>query len=554
MGVINILKHELDNKLPHWLTQSDALTKSHDRIYNKHRKRYLDEQKAEREAADPNLKPGPHLFSERATPEWTEEDHPRGQPENAGQFADAGGGGSSAPSAGGAAPSKKQPYIPGLAPTAEEAAQMAAAAAANKKIALNDFTEDKIKLHRNIERDKSKADKFMEVWDQHVGVDPGEFKNEFLGGLNATMEVDHSYDEEDDGGPIENKLTIVGKLLDAADNEIGSYSREIDFLNNEATSAYFELKKGATGGGVGKTLLAANVAYYQKLGLDRVNTQANIDVGGYAWAKYGYVPTDDDWRTLQDSLLEDLGGAPVEVYSWGDMTSDQQSSIYDRWREDTFSDFENMEQEHWQESGRALEQAKSELADSFSSESQWAKNAVDKWSSEHPDTAAINRPTDLMDSISVDYDGDGEGRNDPDITIDRERLTLSDDEHDALHETLVNAFNGRAEDNAVDIMPSTSDVRAAQESYWDDAVDDAYKFKWAEDNGALPTTESDGDAEDEDLRALAEDSDPKAIWAIADSLKGKDLLLGTNWSGVLELHDPDTMTRFNAYVGKQRAE
>ena len=49
---------------------------------------------------------------------------------------------------------------------------------------------------------------------------------------------------------------------------------------------------------------------------------------------------------------------------------------------------------------------------------------------------------------------------------------------------------------------------------------------------------------------LARSSDPKALWAIADSEKGKDLLLGTSWSGVLDLKDKQTMARFHAYVGK----
>ena len=58
------------------------------------------------------------------------------------------------------------------------------------------------------------------------------------------------------------------------------------------------------------------------------------------------------------------------------------------------------------------------------------------------------------------------------------------------------------------------------------------------------------DEQHDGLMKLARSSDPKALWAIADSEKGKELLLGTSWSGVLNLKDKQTMDRFNAYVGK----
>ena len=56
--------------------------------------------------------------------------------------------------------------------------------------------------------------------------------------------------------------------------------------------------------------------------------------------------------------------------------------------------------------------------------------------------------------------------------------------------------------------------------------------------------------EKDPLLAALHSSDPKSIWKVADSPKGKELLLGTNWSGVLKLNDKETMDRFNKYVGK----
>jgi hypothetical protein len=51
---------------------------------------------------------------------------------------------------------------------------------------------------------------------------------------------------------------------------------------------------------------------------------------------------------------------------------------------------------------------------------------------------------------------------------------------------------------------------------------------------------------------LARSSNPKALWAIADSSQGRNLLLNTKWSGVIDFKDKQTMDRFHAYVGKAK--
>jgi hypothetical protein len=59
-----------------------------------------------------------------------------------------------------------------------------------------------------------------------------------------------------------------------------------------------------------------------------------------------------------------------------------------------------------------------------------------------------------------------------------------------------------------------------------------------------PTTEADP------LLAAVRSSNPKSIWKVADSPRGKELLLKTGWSGVLNLKDPEAMARFKEYVGR----
>lgn len=48
------------------------------------------------------------------------------------------------------------------------------------------------------------------------------------------------------------------------------------------------------GKGYGTSILRAQVAEYKRLGVAKMNVTANIDVGGYTWAKMGYAPTSLD--------------------------------------------------------------------------------------------------------------------------------------------------------------------------------------------------------------------------------------------------------------------
>ena len=64
----------------------------------------------------------------------------------------------------------------------------------------------------------------------------------------------------------------------------------------------FELKKTQTGLGYGKKFLKNSIDAYQDMGVDKVETLANIDVGGYAWAKYGYLPTEEGLKSIKKHI------------------------------------------------------------------------------------------------------------------------------------------------------------------------------------------------------------------------------------------------------------
>jgi GNAT superfamily N-acetyltransferase len=114
-------------------------------------------------------------------------------------------------------------------------------------------------------------------------------------------------------------LWVNGEILKDG-QRIGGISRTFDADTGYAQHRSFGLRRSEQGSGIGKRILAANVDYYRKHGGKEVNLYANIDVGGYAWAKYGFVSTRGSWDRLRDDIawkavnLAESGKLPKHIY------------------------------------------------------------------------------------------------------------------------------------------------------------------------------------------------------------------------------------------------
>lgn len=56
----------------------------------------------------------------------------------------------------------------------------------------------------------------------------------------------------------------------------------------EVYHAFFKAPKELQGNGLSKRVINIYYEQYKKAGIDKIKVTANIDVGGYAWAKYGF--------------------------------------------------------------------------------------------------------------------------------------------------------------------------------------------------------------------------------------------------------------------------
>jgi GNAT superfamily N-acetyltransferase len=528
--------------------------------------------------------------------EWDESKHPRvPSGPGGGEFTSGGGGGGdiavaepSSPTSTPAAPAKK----------------------GKKEAKVEDFTKADITLDSGTRVDSEKRQKFIKQWNDKVGAAPEEFKKEFLGGLPATMSIE--YQDYDDS------LRIRGELISPSGTQrIGTYTRTIDFRKSKASSDYFKIHDEKQGGGIGKKLLRANVEMYRKLGLDKVEVHADIDVGGYAWARYGYVPTKQSWNELRTYLLNKLdrtsgggggGGRHVpgrDTYtpgSWDEISDSDQSDIKDAWMRSTRDEFIEGEIERWREDGQALNDAKNALAESFQISSgghneypEWAFAALENWHDKLPDDAKVPfTDKQILGAVWVRYNSrDGDGREDPEIEFQDAKLTepegfdprqqtlpgiepikpheaLTQDMRDGIEKELVKSFTKQAESDESDIDPPdfSDSVADYQGEYWD-SMSDRDRYRWASDNGSLPEIDIEPDEDEETsdeaeaevaapvdakdaVRQLLRSRDPKAVWAVADSTYGKQLLKNSDWQGVIDFSDKETMDRFNAYVGHNR--
>jgi hypothetical protein len=468
-----------------------------------------------------------------------------------------------------------------------------------KKAKKEDF--DKAKIRLNVSGGPEGEQKFIDKWNERVGVEPEEFKKQFLGGVDSTMSISGSGSEIEIGGQIQD-----------AGRYVGEYSRRINLDNKSAYSAYFKLEKNATKHDTGKKVLAGNVAMYEQLGVETVGVTANIDVGGYAWAKYGYVPTQAAWDSLRGDLERKLTrgvSSPsrssstdtTEAEEWSWIPEDQQNEVRDRWMRDSFDEFLQSEMESWRDSGQALEDAKRTLADDFNVEAMpdWVGTALEKVRDAR---AADGEPPIPYRNVQLfraleaaDYSSRySDGRDDVDLSWVDDKLrepeggpdpsqqtlpgiepadlskNLTEEMREQIIDEVTRAFNDRAESDADDIDPPDylrESVEEYQQQYWDE-IEDHQRLEHAQRYG-LADIEIERDEEDEEetdeqldlepspptdpVLDAVRSRDPKSIWKVADSPKGKALLLGTHWSGKLFLKDPEALKRFKDYVGKAKA-
>jgi hypothetical protein len=497
---------------------------------------------------------------------------------------------------------QRQAEAAAMSAQAEEEKKVAAEEAAKPKTGKakkpatkDDFEKAKIRYRA----EDGSEEKFLQAWNEKIGMDPEEFKKTFTGGLQDRVDMRIRLSGSE--------FSVTGDIRDADGDRIGEFTREIKPDKHEAYSAYFKLERAATGDDTGKRILGGNVEAYEAMGITTVKVSANIDVGGYAWAKYGYVPTASAWSSLSGELEEKLdsieggggrrsgSGETITADEWEILSTDQQEETKRRWMRDSRDEFVQSEIENWRESGQGLEQAKRDEQVKFNDgDNTWALDEVKRLRQERKEAEQPDYPfndEEILAALQIDeYQSRYEdGADDPEFTWDDKQLDesgknknpnqldlpvieppiynkmLDEDMRKEIIDALVTEFNSKAEKAVDDMDPPdyiTEQVEEYQEEYWDQK-DNTEKLQIAgnygqdqieiepEEEPEMELTEEEKQSpEIAELYDLVRSNDPKSLWKIADSKLGKKLLLNSGWSGVLNLKDPESYARFKAYVGR----
>lgn len=141
------------------------------------------------------------------------------------------------------------------------------------------------------------------AFQEHIGnyIPEQEFQRDFFAGMHSPK-TKMSY--------VGNKKLGFEGPLKLNDQDVGYMKRTIDFKNGIAHHDALSLEHDMRGSGIAKNLLANQIAAYQRLGLNAVETFADIDIGSYAWSKYGFLPADGPtWQGVarrSQKRLDDL--------------------------------------------------------------------------------------------------------------------------------------------------------------------------------------------------------------------------------------------------------
>ena len=137
-----------------------------------------------------------------------------------------------------------------------------------------------------------RAPQIARSWDTYFkGVDPEQVIDSITPGLDITR-VGIMTSEDD------------GVRLDLSNNEGMSITRIFQNIVGKKVvdHEFFRIPASGQGHGTAKKFLSNSFAMYERSGVDEVKLHANIDVGSYAWAKYGFVPNQESWDKLRGEL------------------------------------------------------------------------------------------------------------------------------------------------------------------------------------------------------------------------------------------------------------
>jgi hypothetical protein len=142
-----------------------------------------------------------------------------------------------------------------------------------------------------------RAAKLLKDFDSIFGMSPVELEKHVLAGIDKaaynSTRIRISIDTD-------TQATIAGTIRSESGG-LTTFTRRFDTVSsrgNKVSHVFFEVDKDFQGKDVGKALSKQFLSLYDHMGVGMIDIHANINVGGYAWARYGFIPEDYSWPEL----------------------------------------------------------------------------------------------------------------------------------------------------------------------------------------------------------------------------------------------------------------
>lgn len=86
---------------------------------------------------------------------------------------------------------------------------------------------------------------------------------------------------------VRGKISVIGEITDKKGRAVGGWSRQLG-KNGEVHHDLLRLDERFQGTGFSKGFYENSLREYKRMGFDRTTILANLEVGGYAWARQGF--------------------------------------------------------------------------------------------------------------------------------------------------------------------------------------------------------------------------------------------------------------------------
>lgn len=138
-------------------------------------------------------------------------------------------------------------------------------------------------------------------------ISPNVGPQDFIHGLTGTTGVPGlavEYHAEEASHYDELRVKLTGKAdVKMFGATVGGYERVFDLHNGTVNHELLTLAPGSQDGGAIKAMFRSAVPMYEKMGMKTISLYANLDAGGYAWARYGFQAQGNQGsQTISESI------------------------------------------------------------------------------------------------------------------------------------------------------------------------------------------------------------------------------------------------------------